>query len=194
MIKKLFLFLLIIVIFILIFIFPKKITNNKPDNEAVNNLIENNMTNDIKLTLTSESFKNNELIPKQYTCDGKNISPSLIISNLPAGTKSLALIVDDPDATVGNWVHWLLWNISPEILLINEGTFPSGSIQGLTDFKSNKYGGPCPPSGTHRYFFKLYALDIVLNLEKNNKKSDLDDAMDGHILEKTELIGLYSRK
>ena len=145
------------------------------------------------LQLVSPAFKHNELIPKKYTCDGKDINPSLLIENIPAGAKSLALIVDDPDAPVGTWVHWVVWNISPDIREIKEDSVPKGAQQGVNDFRKNDYGGPCPPSGTHRYFFKLYALDKVLNLGSKAKKGDLEGAMKGHILEKAELVGLYRR-
>jgi Raf kinase inhibitor-like YbhB/YbcL family protein len=145
------------------------------------------------LQIVSPAFKHNELIPKKYTCDGKDVNPPLLIENIPPGAKSLALIVDDPDAPVGTWVHWVVWNISPGTREIKEDSVPKGAEQGVNDFWKNDYGGPCPPSGTHRYFFKLYALDAVLNLGSKAKKSDLEGAMKGHILEKAELIGLYRR-
>jgi len=146
-----------------------------------------------KLELTSEAFENNQSIPKQYSCNGENINPPLLINNVPEGTKSLALIVDDPDAVGGEWVHWLIWNIPANTSRIDAGSVPVGSIQGLDDFKKHKYGGPCPPSGTHRYFFKLYALDLLIALDRNSNKSDLENAMNGHILDQTVLVGLYSK-
>jgi Raf kinase inhibitor-like YbhB/YbcL family protein len=145
------------------------------------------------LQIVSPAFKYNELIPKKYTCDGKDVNPPLLIENIPSEAKSLALIVDDPDAPVGTWVHWVVWNISPGTREIKEDSVPKGAQQGMNDFRKNDYGGPCPPSGTHRYFFKLYALDTVLNLGSKAKKSDLEGAMKGHILEKAELVGLYRR-
>ena len=145
------------------------------------------------LQLVSPAFKHNELIPKKYTCDGKDINPPLLIENIPSGAKSLALIVDDPDAPVGTWVHWVVWNINPDTREIKEDSVPKGAQQGVNDFRKNDYGGPCPPSGTHRYFFKLYALDTMLNLSSKTKKGDLEGAMKGHILEKAELVGLYRR-
>ena len=145
------------------------------------------------LQIVSPAFRHNELIPKKYTCDGADINPPLLIENIPSGAKSLALIVDDPDAPVGTWVHWVVWNISPGTREIKEDSVPKGAQQGVNDFRKKDYGGPCPPSGTHRYFFKLYALDKVLNLGSNAKKGDLEGAMKGYILEKTELVGLYRR-
>jgi len=145
------------------------------------------------LQIVSPAFRHNELIPKKYTCDGKDVNPPLLIENIPSAAKSLTLIVDDPDAPVGTWVHWVVWNISPGTREIKEDSVPKGAEQGVNDFRKNDYGGPCPPSGTHRYFFKLYALDAMLNLSSKTKKSDLEGAMKGHILEKAELVGLYRR-
>ena len=145
------------------------------------------------LQIVSPAFKHNEFIPEKYTCDGKDINPPLLIENIPSGTKSMALIVDDPDAPAGTWVHWVVWNISPDTKEMKESSVPEGAQQGVNDFRKHEYGGPCPPSGTHRYFFKLYALDTMLNLGSKAKKSDLEKAMKGHILEKTELIGRYRR-
>ena len=144
--------------------------------------------------LPSPAFKHNALIPSKYTCDGADINPALIIGPAPTGTKSLALIMDDPDAPAGTWVHWVLWNINPETTEIKENTIPSGAQQGVNDFRKNKYGGPCPPPGTHRYFFKLYALDTTLNLGRDTNKAALENAMKGHIVAQGELIGLYKRK
>ncbi len=146
-----------------------------------------------ELKLASPAFKNNEMIPAKYTCRGEDINPALEISGVPSNAKSLALIVDDPDAPAGIWVHWVVWNMPPT-QKINEDSVPPGSSQGVTDFGRPGYGGPCPPSGTHRYFFKLYALDSNLNLGPNTKKSDLENAMKGHILAQTQLIGLYTKK
>ncbi len=146
------------------------------------------------LKLTSPAFKHNGLIPSKYTCDGSDVSPSLTIAGAPLEAKSLALIVDDPDAPAGTWVHWVVWNISPKTTEIGEDAFPSGAMQGMNDFRKRSYGGPCPPSGTHRYVFKLYALDTVLDLGSNTTKAMLERAMKGHIIEQTEMVGLYKRK
>lgn len=145
-------------------------------------------------TLSSPVFENNGNIPVKYTCDGTDINPPLTIDNVPAHTKSLALIVDDPDAPMGTWVHWVVWNIKPEAKGIKENTVPEGGRQGINDFRKHEYGGPCPPSGTHRYFFKLYALNRTLELSTNSDKADLVKAMKGHIVSQNQIIGLYKRK
>ncbi len=142
------------------------------------------------LRVTSSAFKSNGLIPKKYTCDGSDVNPSLHIEDLPKETESLALIVDDPDAPRGTWVHWVVWNIPP-VKEIQEDSVPG--IEGVNDFQRHSYGGPCPPSGTHRYFFKVYALDKKLELNQNSRKRDVEKAMEGHILAKGEIVGLYRR-
>ena len=147
----------------------------------------------VKMKLTSPAFKHNGAMPSEYTCDGEDISPELNIENAPENAKSLALIMDDPDAPAGTWVHWVVWNIPPGTKVISKGTEPKG-VQGTTSFGRKGYGGPCPPSGTHRYFFKLYALDTTLGLKEGSSKQDLEKAMQGHIIEKTELMGTYKRK
>jgi Raf kinase inhibitor-like YbhB/YbcL family protein len=146
------------------------------------------------LQITSPAFQNNGTIPGQYTCDGKDINPPLVMENIPQGTKSVAVICDDPDALGGGWVHWVIWNIDPSVKTIKENTVPTGAVEGMNDFKKHQYGGPCPPSGTHRYFFKVYALDTILGISPNSQKADLEKAMQGHILAKGELIGLYKRR
>ncbi len=145
------------------------------------------------LKLTSPAFENNKEIPSKYTSDGEDINPPLEIQEIPEGTKSLVLIVDDPDAPIGTWVHWVLFNI-PIISKIEENSIPNGAVQGLNDFRKQDYGGPAPPSGTHRYFFKLYALDTTLDLNEEFKKEDVERAIQEHILAQTQLIGLYSKK
>jgi Raf kinase inhibitor-like YbhB/YbcL family protein len=147
-----------------------------------------------ELKITSPAFVTNGYIPARYTCDGTDINPPLQIDNVPAESKSLALIVDDPDAPVGMWVHWVVWNINPSTGEIAEDSVPRNAAQGKNDWKRNTYGGPCPPSGVHRYFFKLYALDTRLNLGTGAAKRDLENAMHGHVLATAELIGLYKRR
>lgn len=147
-----------------------------------------------QMKITSSAFANNQMIPSKYTCDGGNVNPSLEISDVPKSAKSLALIMDDPDAPAGIWVHWTLWNIDPKTSEIAEHSVPPGAAQGVTSFGKPGYGGPCPPSGTHRYFFKLYALDLRLDLSEAASKAELEGAMREHILEQSELTGLYSRK
>ncbi len=146
------------------------------------------------LSIASPAFAPNGTIPSKHTCDGRNVSPPLTIGNVPKEAKSLALIVDDPDAPRGTWVHWVVWNIPPGAGEFRENSVPPGAIQGTNDFRNRNYGGPCPPSGTHRYFFKLYALDGVPSLPPSASKADLERAMQGHILAQAELVGLYRRK
>lgn len=146
-----------------------------------------------KLQIRSPAFKNKGAIPRQYTCDGEDIPPPLQISGVPKGTKSLVLIVDDPDAPGGTFVHWLLWNLPPQTKEIGK-RLPPKAIQGTNDFGRLGYGGPCPPFGTHRYRFQLYALDTTLSLRPSARKADLEKAMKGHILGQALLLGLYSRR
>jgi Raf kinase inhibitor-like YbhB/YbcL family protein len=145
------------------------------------------------MKIESTAFGNNEMIPVNYTCDGANINPQLTIGGVPAGSESLVLIVDDPDAPGGTWVHWTVWNIGPSITEISENSVPMGAVEGVTDSGETGYRGPCPPSGTHRYFFKLYALDTTLELDSSAAVQDINEAMDGHILESVELVGLYGQ-
>ena len=147
-----------------------------------------------KLQITSPVFPNNGMIPSKFTCDGADVSPPLRIGNIPEKTRSLALIVDDPDAPAGTWVHWVVWGILPGTSEIPEDSVPRGAIQGKNDFGKQRYGGPCPPSGTHRYFFKLYALDAHLAVHSGATKARIEEAMKGHVLAQAELIGLYRRK
>ena len=144
-----------------------------------------------ELIITSPAFENNRLIPVKYTCDGDDVNPPLNIEGLPEETKSLVLIVDDPDAPMGTWDHWIVWNIPP-IRKIEENSIPG--TEGINDFHKHSYGGPCPPSGTHRYFFKVYALNTELDSDPNSRKKDIERAMEGHVLAKGELVGLYSRR
>ena len=146
------------------------------------------------LSLTSNAFENNGMIPVRYTCEGENISPQLEISNVPERAVSLALIVHDDDAPVpGGWTHWIVFNIDPRISKIPIRSVPEGAIEGETSFGVTGWGGPCPPSGTHHYEFKLYALDSQLALDENSKKMDLLSAMEGHIISQTTLMGLYKK-
>lgn len=150
------------------------------------------------MKLSSSAFQSGEMIPSKYTCMGDDVSPPLAWSDIPPKTQSLALIADDPDAPMGTWVHWVVWNIPPSLTSLEENlpkkdALPNGIKQGMTDFKRVGYGGPCPPSGIHRYFFKLYALDTQLNLPTMTHKKDLEKAMEGHILARTELMGKYKK-
>lgn len=147
----------------------------------------------MNLHLTSQAFKENERIPSKYTCDGENISPPLRWEKAPTGTKSLVLIVDDPDAPRKTWTHWVVYNIPSECIESQEGKSPTGSLEGNGDYNVIGYKGPCPPSGLHHYHFKLYALDTKLNLEQGASKEEVEKAMNSHIIATSELIGTYSR-
>jgi Raf kinase inhibitor-like YbhB/YbcL family protein len=147
------------------------------------------------MKITSSAFENNQSIPEKYTCDGENINPPLEFSEIPASAKSLVLIVEDPDAPSKIWIHWVLYNMSPNISFINENSKPSNAEEGINDFGKSGYGGPCPPSGTHRYIFRLYALDALLeDMPDFTDKEILTEAMHGHVIEQVELIGTYSKK
>lgn len=151
------------------------------------------------ITVTSDAFTEGGMIPAKYTCDGTNVSPPLKWQPGPEGTKSFALVSDDPDAPVGTWVHWVMWNIPAESNGLPENIptdaqLPDGSKQGITSARNHGYHGPCPPSGTHRYYFKIYALDVMLDLPTNSNKQNLLDAMKGHILAEGALMGKYKRR
>lgn len=143
-------------------------------------------------TLQSPAFHDEEMIPARYTCQGQDINPPLEIAGLPEHTATLVLIFDDPDAPMGTWVHWVVWNILPGTN-IAENSVPTNALQGKNSWGKNSYGGPCPPSGTHRYFFKLYALDTALSLPQTATKADVEKAMKGHILGETTLMGKYRK-
>jgi len=142
------------------------------------------------MKLSSPEFKNGQFIPAKFSCEGKDVSPELIIEDIPQEAKSLALIVDDPDASMGTWVHWVVFDI-PLIDKIKEDSIPGR--QGVNTAGGKNYHGPCPPSGTHRYFFKIYALDTVLNLKEGSSKDQLEASMQGHILASVKLLGLYQK-
>ena len=150
--------------------------------------------------ITSTAFENKENIPEKYTCEGEDISPPLSWKSLPENTKSLVLIVDDPDAPDPrnpkmNWVHWVVYDINPNLKGFKEKVvLAKNGVQGINDFKKSSYGGPCPPIGKHRYFFKLYALDIRLNLPGGKSKKEIEKAMKEHVLKEVEMIGLYRKK
>src|SRR4030066_2101551 len=153
---------------------------------------------EMKINVGSAAFTEGGMIPKQVTCDGADISPSLSWSTVPEGTKSIAIIVDDPDAPAGTWVHWLVYNLPPDLKGLPENilakeTLANGGLQGMTDVRRIGYGGPCPPSGTHRYIFKVYAVDKLLDLYPRAIKKRLLQAMEGHILAEGELMGKYRR-
>ena len=144
------------------------------------------------MKLTSPAFTEGATIPKKYTCDGSDVIPPLVFSDVPRDAKTLALVVDDPDAPVGMWDHWVVWNIPATCTGVAEGVPPAGVV-GRNSWKKNSWGGPCPPDREHRYFFKLYALDSGLELAREATKTDLERAMGGHVLAETKLMGRYDR-
>lgn len=151
------------------------------------------------LGLSSPAFKDGEAIPRRYTCEGEDLSPPLHWTVPPAATKSFVIIVDDPDAPAGTWVHWVIYNLPLDLRGLTEGIpakdqLPDGAMQGLNDFKRVGYGGPCPPPGKpHRYYFKLYALDTVLHMKPRATKHQVLDACNGHMLAEAQLIGRFAR-
>jgi Raf kinase inhibitor-like YbhB/YbcL family protein len=146
-----------------------------------------------KMKISSSAFQDGGKIPANFTCDGTNTNPGLQLEGVPAEAKSLVLIVDDPDAPSGLFTHWLVWNLDPKTTGISEGASAKG-VQGKNDFGKSGYGGPCPPSGSHRYYFKLFALDTDLNLPAGSERPQLDAAMKGHIIGQGQLMARYSRK
>jgi Raf kinase inhibitor-like YbhB/YbcL family protein len=154
--------------------------------------------NQMAFKLTSTAFKEGQPIPRQHTCDGVNVSPPLEWSGAPPNAKTFAIICDDPDAPSGTWVHWVLYNLPADRIGLVENVpttekVPGDGLQGTNDFQKIGYGGPCPPSGTHHYFFKLYALDGELSLKAGATKAEVLKAMEGHIIGQTQLMGTYSR-
>jgi len=145
------------------------------------------------MKITSSAFHEGANIPSKFTCDGSDTSPPLQIAGVPSGAKSLVLIVDDPDAPSGLFTHWLVWNIPPQSGSIAEGSAPQG-VQGANDFGKSGYRGPCPPPGTHRYSFKIFALDRELELRSGAKRSQVDAAMKGHVIAQGELVGRYAKR
>ncbi len=146
------------------------------------------------MKISTHAFSERRPIPERFTADGKNANPPLVISGVPKEAKSLVLIVDDPDAPMGVWTHWLVWNMNPGTTVISEDSVPRGAVIGSNDVGTAKYVGPAPPRGTHRYFFRLYALDTKLDLDVGTMRPDLDAAMQTHILAKSELLGRYGRE
>ncbi|MGD9093936.1 MAG: YbhB/YbcL family Raf kinase inhibitor-like protein [Anaerolineales bacterium] len=148
----------------------------------------------MSIQLSSSGFSEGETIPRKYTCDGEDISPQLSWSGAPAGLQGLVMIMDDPDAPVGTWVHWVLYSLPGNLTELPEGVQGLG-VDGQNSWSRLGYGGPCPPPGTaHRYFFKLYALDIALNLNPGATKEEVENAMAGHILARGQLMGMYERQ
>src|SRR2546430_162889 len=167
------------------------VTQPPPANTSTNNKAE--------IKLTSSAFSEGQPIPRAYTCDGVNISPPLEWSGVPKTARTIAIVCDDPDAPGGTWVHWVLYNLPAENIGLVENlpateNVKAGGFQGQNDFGKSGYGGPCPPSGTHRYYFKIFAFDRELDLPSGAKRGQLDAAMKGHVVAQGELMGRYSRK
>lgn len=146
------------------------------------------------ISVTTPAFQAGGDVAAKFTCNGANVNPELKINGVPNEAKSLVLIVDDPDAPRGLFTHWIVWNIDPKTTRVAENSAPTAGVQGINDFGKRNYGGPCPPSGTHRYFFKIFALDTKLELKPGARRAELDAAMRGHILAQGELMGRYSHK
>jgi len=166
---------------------------NEIANQSVENLKEL-ITKEVPMKITSSAFQNNQSIPAKYSCDGEDVNPPLTFSELPDNTQSLVLIMDDPDAPAGTWVHWTIWNINPTTTEIAEKSVQEVAVEGISSSGSSVCGGPCPPSGEHRYIFKLYALDAMLELDASADKAALEQEMQSYILGKADLTGLYRRQ
>lgn len=146
------------------------------------------------MQITSTAFAQNAIIPQKYTCMGKNVNPPILITGVPKDAKSLALIVEDPDAPSGNFTHWILWNIDPATKEIKENSIPKNAASGKNDIGNTKYLGPCPPSGTHRYFFTIFALDTILDLKSGSDRKNIDQAMAHHIMDSGQLMAKFSKQ
>lgn len=144
-----------------------------------------------EMSFTSPAFSNNQKLPEKYSCDGDGVNPELNVSNIPAGTLSLVLVLHDPDAPSGDFIHWMLWDIDPSISKIDEDSVPSGGFEGVNDFGKDEYGAPCPPGEEHRYVFTLYALDAKLELSSTPTREELFGIMEGMVLGEAKLTGLY---
>jgi hypothetical protein len=173
---------------VIFFAFAGKLGDNADNGRAVNNISSSTMK------ISSDAFLNNGLMPAKFTADGEKINPQLSIEGVPQAAKSLVLVVDDPDAPSGTFTHWTVWNIDPAVAGIAENSVPEGAVQGVTSDGEPGYVPPAPPSGTHRYYFKVYALDTKLDLRGSAGISDLLSVMEGHILDKAELMGFYGRR
>jgi len=161
-----------------------------------NSLVDLSVENEqlLSMKITSTAFEDNQSIPPQYTCDGDNGNPPLAFEGVSDEVETLVLIVDDPDAPEGTWIHWTLWNIPADAAGINAGSIPESAEEGETSYGKSGYDGPCPPTGEHKYVFKLYGLDIALTISPQSTKEDLEEAMTGHVIEKAELVGLYRKQ
>lgn len=189
--KKETIFIIVIIILILAAVIIYRYSGSRTKTFKAS---ETNSTNTTTpMTISSPAFLDNQGIPQKYSCDGEGINPPLVFSGLPSQAKSLALVVEDPDAPVGTWVHWVMWNIPPATGEIGENSLPAGATQGQGSSGQNVFGAPCPPSGVHHYIFNLFALDADLTLPSYSTAENLQAAMGGHIIDKAQLIGLYGK-
>lgn len=145
------------------------------------------------MNISTPAFNNGDPIPSKYTCDGEDINPALHMNDIHPDAKSLVLVMDDPDTPAGTWIHWVVWNINPHITKIAENSIPEDGIEGRTSFGKSSYGGPCPHQGTHRYFFKLYALDTLLTIPLTSEARGVEEAMKGHVIADAMMMGTYAR-
>ena len=187
MIKKIILAIIIIgIILVLAYNYFGK--ENQNNSQIINQLTTSNMK------ITIDSFKNGENIPAKYSCDGDNINPEIKITEIPQEAQSLVLIMDDPDAPMGLFTHWIVFNIpASSNVVINENSVPQNSVLGLNSASQTSYVGPCPPTGTHRYYFKVFALDSLLNLQEGAKREEIEREMTSHIIDQAQYLGLYQR-
>lgn len=176
------------------FIFLVLPGSGKKDIDTDNDMISNNSLLLNEMNIKIAEFKNGESIPKEYTCQGNDTAPLILIEDIPIEARSLSLIVDDPDAPSGTWVHWLLWNILPEEAVIDNTLLNKSIVVGKNSWGNNLYGGPCPPIGTHRYFFKVYALDKILDIGSSSSVDALEREMEGHIILSSEYLGTYTKE
>lgn len=177
---------------------PERTPTTPPTESPQNTPTQEEAGQTMALSLSSSAFDHQSSIPSRYTCDGEDISPPLDWGEAPSGTQAYALIMDDPDAPAGTWDHWVLYNIPASVSLLEAGIppdeeLPNGALHGRNSWQDLGYGGPCPPDGTHRYFFRLYALDSALDLSAGANKEQVLEAMEGHILGQAELMGTYTR-
>jgi len=199
-VKKLIIFLLLPIILALLYLSYLSLYKEKTNLSRKNKIIESKnelnvkQKNKLDMKITSPVFSNYAKIPEKYTCDGENINPPLKFIDVPKESKSLVLIVDDPDAPTKTWVHWVVYNIDPNTAEVKENSLPKNGVLGMTDFGQPGWGGPCPPSGSHRYFFKLYALDAILDVPEGITKQQLLERMKEHVIEQAQLVGIYSRR
>lgn len=175
-------------------LFQKSGLRQKPEGEVSSPELEKTSEKQREMKIQSSAFENNGSIPSKYTCDGEEVNPPLEIKGIPAETESLALVVDDPDAPADTWTHWTVWNMGSGTERVEEDSVPPSGVEGKTDFGEPGYGGPCPPGGSHRYRFRIYALDSRLSLDSSAGRKELEEAMEDRIFDQALLTGIYERQ